>query len=309
MPRLTAELIPAMVTPFREDGTVDYPRAEALANKLVDEGCDGILVNGTTGEGPTLLPDEKVELVNVVKTALAGRNVPLISGVGSNDTRRSAEEARKLARLGIDGLLVIVPYYNKPSQKGMIAHFNEVAMAAPDTEMVIYNIPSRCGVLMSADTMAILHAQCPNLVGVKQSHPDMDCVSEIRAKLPAETWTIWSGDDSLTLPMMACGAHGAISVLAHLTAPLLRRMIQTFKQGNVQEALQLHLKQHYLARELFFLPNPTVVKTCLAEMGTIQGTMRPPMIAPDADELKRIQHLVAEVKRLTADVPPMAVSG
>lgn len=298
MPQLKAELITAMVTPFKRDESVDFAKAEQLAVYLADNGCDGILVNGTTGEAPAMSFDEKVELIRVVKSAVRGRDVQIVAGVGSNDTAKSVEEARKIAALGVDALLTVVPYYNKPSQAGMIEHFRRVAQAV-DTEVVIYNIPSRCVVLMSPDTMATLHQQCPNIIGVKQSHPDMDQVSEISLKLPHDTWRTWCGDDSLTVPMMACGAHGTFSVLAHLTGKMLREMIRAVKANDREKALQLHLKQLNLAREIFFLPNPTVIKTCLARLGMMEPVLRAPLVAPDDQEMSRIEKLMLEYKTLT----------
>ena len=298
-PRLSAELIPAMITPFKRDESVDYEKAEQLAVYLAENGCDGILVNGTTGESPTMSFDEKVELLKVVKNAVRGKNVQIMAGVGSNDTSKTVEEARKIAAIGVDALLVVVPYYNKPSQRGMMEHFRRVAQAVGDTEIVIYNIPSRSVVLMSPDTMATLHRECPNIIGVKQSHPDMDQVSEITSKLPKDTWRTWCGDDSLTVPMMACGAYGTISVLAHLTGNLLREMIQAVKANNRERALELHVKQVNLAREIFFLPNPTVIKTCMAKLGMMEPILRSPMVAPDDTEMARIDQLMAEYKSLS----------
>ncbi len=297
-PHFSAELIPAMVTPFKRDESIDYEKAEQLAVYLADNGCDGILVNGTTGEAPTLTPEEKLELVRVVKNAVRGKNVQIIAGIGSNDTHKSVEEAKKTAALGVDALLVVVPYYNKPSQRGMIEHFRRIAQAV-DTEIVVYNIPSRSVVLMSPDTMATLHQQCPNIIGVKQSHPDMDQVSEITAKLPQDRWHTWCGDDTLTVPMMSCGAYGTFSVLAHLTGKQLREMIQSVKTNDRERALQLHLKQLNLGREIFFLPNPTVIKTCMAKLGLMELVMRPPMVVPDDAEMARIDQLMAEYKSLT----------
>ncbi len=297
MPNLTAELIPAMVTPFKRDESIDFERAEQLAVYLADNGCDGILVNGTTGESPTLSFDEKCELIKTVKNAVRNKNVQIVAGIGSNDTRKTVEEAKKTAALGVDALLVVVPYYNKPSQRGMFEHFKSVAQAV-DTEIVIYNIPSRSVVLMSPDTMLQLHQECPNIIGVKQSHPDMDQVSEITAKLPADTWHTWCGDDTLTVPMMACGAYGTFSVLAHLTGKMLREMIQAVKRNDRERALQLHLKQLNLGREIFFLPNPTVIKTCMAKLGMMEPVFRAPMVAPDDAEMARIEKLLAEYKAL-----------
>lgn len=297
MPHLSAELIPAMVTPFKRDESIDFEKMEQLAIYLTDNGCDGLLVNGTTGEGPTISFEEKVELVKVVKNAVRHRNVQIMAGVGSNDTHKSVEEAKKIAALGVDALLTVVPYYNKPSQAGMTEHFRRIAQAV-DTEIVIYNIPSRCVVLMSPDTMATLHKQCPNIIGVKQSHPDMDQVSEISSKLPPDTWRTWCGDDSLSVPMISCGAYGTISVLAHLTGNLLREMIQAAKRGDRERALQLHLKQLNLAREIFFLPNPTVIKTCLAKLGMMEPVLRSPMVPPNDTEMARIEKILAEYKAI-----------
>ncbi len=304
MPNLSAELIPAMVTPFKRDESIDFEKAEQLAVYLTDNGCDGLLVNGTTGESPTLSFDEKLEMLKTVKNAVRGRNVQIMAGVGSNDTCKSVEEAKKIAAAGVDALLVVVPYYNKPSQRGMLEHFGQVARAV-DTEIVIYNIPSRSVVLMNPDTMAQLHRECPNIIGVKQSYPDMDQVSEIAAKLPADTWRTWCGDDSLSVPMIACGAYGTISVLAHLTGTSLREMIQAAKRGDRERALALHLQQLNLARELFFLPNPTVVKTCLAKLGMMEPVMRSPMVPPDDAEMARIDKLLAEYKTLNAQTQPV----
>lgn len=297
MPHLSAELIPAMVTPFNKDYSIDFERAEQLAVHLVNNGCDGLLVNGTTGESPTMSFDEKVALIKAVKSAVRDKNVQIMAGIGSNDTLKSVEEAKKIAALGVDALLVVVPYYNKPSQAGMIKHFSMIAQAV-DTEIVIYNIPSRSVVLMNADTMATLHRECPNIIGVKQSYPDMDALSEITAKLPRDSWRTWCGDDSLTLPMMACGAHGTISVLAHLTGTMMREMIQAVKNQQMHHALKLHVQQLNLAKEIFFLPNPTVIKTCLARLGMMGPTLRPPMVEPSEKEMERIEAILEEYKSL-----------
>lgn len=297
MPHFNAELVPAMITPFKRDESIDFDRFEKLAVYLTDNGCDGLLVNGTTGEAPTLSFEEKIELVKAVKRAVGSKNIPIMTGVGSNNTQKSVEEARKMASLGVDCLLVVVPYYNKPSQRGMIEHFTQIAQTV-DTEIVIYNIPSRSVVRMEADTMAHLHEACPNIIGVKQSYPDMDAVSDITSKLPKDSWLTWCGDDTLSVPMIACGAHGTISVLAHLTGTMLREMIQAAKKGDRDRALTLHHKLLHIGQELFFLPNPTVVKTCLAKLGMMEPTFRSPMVPPDADELKRIEKLLTEYKTL-----------
>jgi 4-hydroxy-tetrahydrodipicolinate synthase len=301
MPHLSAELIPAMVTPFKRDGSLDLDRAAAMAKYLVDQqDCDGLLINGTTGESPCLGFEEKISLLQTVKEAVAGRKVQIVAGIGSNDTAKSVQEAEKVAALGVaDALLLVVPYYNKPSQRGMLTHFERVAQAVSETEVVIYNIPSRSVVLMAPETMEILHGRCPNVIGVKQSCPDMDQVSEISLRLPKENWRTWCGDDSLTVPMMACGAYGTFSVLAHLTGKLMREMIQAVKRNEREKALALHLQQLNLARDIFFLPNPTVIKTCMAELGLLEPIMREPMLWPDEVEMLRIRQILAEAKGLS----------
>ncbi|MEM0951742.1 MAG: 4-hydroxy-tetrahydrodipicolinate synthase [Cyanobacteria bacterium P01_H01_bin.74] len=299
MPSLSARLIPAMITPFNADESIDYSKLQALAKHLAQHGCDGLLVNGTTAECPTLTGEEKIKLVQTVQSAVSGLKtkggnpVQIVAGIGSNNTKTTIEEAQRTAALGVDALLVVVPYYNKPSQRGMIEHFTQVAESV-ETEIVIYNIPSRTMVLMEPDTMATLHQRCPNIIGVKQSHPDMDAVSEITHKLPAETWRTWSGDDSLTLPMMACGAYGAFSVLGHLTGDMLYDMITAMAAGNHQRALALHLEQLNLGREIFCLPNPTVIKTCMAELGFAGPTFRAPMVSPTDEEMVRIRAIFNE---------------
>ena len=299
MPNFNAELVPAMVTPFNADGSIDFDAFEKLAIHLIDNGCDGLLVNGTTGESPTLSFDEKMQLVQHAQKAVEGRNIKIMTGAGGNDTRKTVEEAKKMAELGVNALLIVVPYYNKPSQRGMIEHFTQVAKAVPNTEIIIYNIPSRSVVRMTAETMATLHKACPNIIGVKQSYPDMDAVSDITATVPQENWLTWCGDDTLTAPMMACGAHGTISVLAHLAGNPLRDMIKATKNNDRQKALNLHLKLLNMGQELFFLPNPTVVKTCLSKLGHMSPTLRAPMIAPDAKEMARIETLLEELKSVT----------
>ena len=292
-----ANLIPAMVTPFTPEGSLDLPATANLATYLVKNGCDGLLVNGTTGESPTTSLDEKIQLIQTVKQATSGKSIPIMAGIGTNNTEKTVADAKAIAAIGVDALLVVVPYYSKPSQNGMVEHFSQVAKMV-DTDIVIYNIPSRTGMLMAPETMLKLHTAYPNIIGVKQSHPDMDEVSTITNTLPQDTWTTWSGDDSLTLPMMACGASGVISVAAHLTAPTLRKMIDAFNQGELKTAREYHLKQLTLFKELFVLPNPTVVKTCLAKLGLMDLTFRSPMVLATPKEDQRIQKLLATYQNL-----------
>jgi 4-hydroxy-tetrahydrodipicolinate synthase len=292
-----------MVTPFAADGALDLATAQALALHLVStQRNDALLLNGTTGESPTTTTDEKVALIQAVKEHLAKNNasVPIIAGAGTNNTASSIALSQASVAAGADALLIVVPYYNKPSQNGMVVHFGAIAQAVPNTPIIIYNIPGRTGVLMQPDTMARLHEAHPTIVGVKQSHNDMEAVSTIRRLLP-DTFTIWSGDDPLTLPMMTNGATGVISVLSHLTGPAIQAMMAAYTAGDVAKAHELHQRLLPLAQQLFTLPNPTIVKTVLARRGVLPtATFRLPMIPVDASEEALITKLLAELDAFEA---------
>lgn len=276
-------LITAMVTPFTDSGdAVDHPALTTLARHLVNnQANDGLLVNGTTGESPTTSLPEKIEILKTVKAAV---DVPVMTGAGGNSTRLTIDAAVELAQAGADALLVVVPYYNKPSQAGMVAHLTAVAQAVSTTPIVIYNIPSRTGVCMAPETMAALHQACPNIVGVKQSHPDMVAVTEITRQLP-KSFTVWSGDDPLTLPMLACGASGVISVLGHVAGPSIQAMMSHHRAGQPEQACGLHQQLLTLGEGLFTLPNPTIVKSLLHKQGVLpNNTFRLPMVPPTPEE-------------------------
>lgn len=289
----------AIVTPFKADLSIDFAALERVTQHLINTGSDGILVNGSTGENPTVTDAEKMLIIQTVKGVIGSQPVKLIAGTGTNDTQSTLALSQLTEKQGVDALLVVVPYYNKPSQKGLIAHYEAVARSV-DSSVIIYNIPGRSIINMAPETMATLAAAAPNIIGVKQSNPDMDQVSDIKALVPGG-FKIWCGDDSLTLPMMTLGAHGTFSVAGHLTGKLIRAMIEAFLRRDLETALALHLKQMQVFKEIFFLPNPTVVKTCLAQLGLMEGHLRLPLVAPEPDELQRIQALTDLVRTLTAE--------
>lgn len=293
---LNFDLGTAIITPFTRDNQVDYAALERVANHLIETGTDAIVVNGSTGENPTVSTAEKLEIIRAVKSVIGARPVTLIAGSATNDTETTIALSKASFEAGADGLLVVVPYYNKPSQKGMLAHFGAVAQAV-DAPIIIYNIPGRSVVTMEPATMATLAELHPNLVGVKQSCPDMDAVSDIIRKTPAE-FALWSGDDSLTLPMMALGATGVVSVAAHVVGRPMRSMVDAFKAGNVDKARQIHLSLMDVFREIFFLPNPTVVKACLARMGLIDPYLRLPLVEADGAESDRIDRLFEQIQAI-----------
>lgn len=275
------EVITAMVTPFDIKGEVDYSKAESLADRLFENGSDSIIVTGTTGESPTLVYDEELEILNSVKRA--SRNMKkVIMGTGSNCTETAVMMSKKAEKEGADGILSVVPYYNKPSQKGMIAHFSAVAEAV-NIPVILYNIPSRTGVSMSVDTAKYLTEKYENIVAIKQSCGDLDVVTELKRELPKGV-AVYSGDDSLTLPMLSVGAHGVISVASHLYGVEIKSMIRNFKTGDITSAMNMHYQLYPIMKKLFMAPNPVPVKAALARLGLIEEFVRKPLVTLDEDE-------------------------
>lgn len=267
-------VLTAMVTPFKSDGSVDYGVTEKLAVHLVENGTDTLVVCGTTGESPSLSWEEEFELFRVVQQAVGGK-AKIIAGTGSNSTQEAIEATQKAASLGLDGSLQVVPYYNKPPQSGLYQHFKAVAESAPDLPILLYNIPGRTGQNLLPETVIRL-AEISNIVGIKEASGNLDQASQIRRGTPAE-FGIYSGDDSLTLPLLAVGAAGVISVASHLVGPQLQQMVQSFESGQVQSALQIHLQLFPLFKALFVTTNPIPVKAALQMQGWGVGPTRPPL--------------------------------
>ncbi len=280
------EVISAMVTPMDEKGNIDYEKVEVLASYLTDNGSDAILVCGTTGESPTLLNSEKLEILSSVKRAVNDK-AKVIMGAGSNSTGETIEFIKTVAKEELaDAILTVVPYYNKPSQSGMYAHFAAVTNAT-ELPVIIYNIPSRTGVNMLPDTVAKLAYEFENIVAIKQSCPDMDLISEMKIKCPKD-FVIFSGDDSLTLPMISIGADGVISVASHLFGKEIKSMIRNFKTGEIVAAKNMHAALFPIFKKLFFAPNPTPVKTLLAYKGLIKDSVRLPLVTLDDNEKEQL---------------------
>jgi 4-hydroxy-tetrahydrodipicolinate synthase len=263
-----------MVTPFTQDGQVDYAVAEQLAEYLVTHGSDGLVLCGTTGESPTLTWDEEYQLFQVVKQAIAGR-AKILAGTGSNSTHEAIEATRKAANLGLDGTLQVVPYYNKPPQEGLYEHFKAIATAVPDLPIMLYNVPGRTGQTLLPETVARL-AELSNVVSLKDAGGNLDHTSQVRRLTPS-SFTIYSGDDSLTLPMLAIGAVGVVSVASHIAGDLLKQMIGAFFQGQPQVATEIHLKLMPLFKALFATTSPIPVKAALRLQGWSVGSTRLPL--------------------------------
>jgi len=269
------EVITAMVTPFNKNREVDYNKVEDLAKYLVANGSDGILVAGTTGESPTLTHEEEIEILASVKRAVANK-AKVIFGAGSNSTQTAVKMSKLAEKEGADAILSVVPYYNKPSQAGMIAHFSAIAEATK-LPIILYNIPGRTGVNMAVETVAELANKYSNIVAIKQSFGDMDAVTEMKIACP-EDFMIYSGDDSLTLPMLSLGGYGVISVASHVIGNEIKTMIHNFKTDNYNVAKNMHLKLYPIFKKLFMAPNPTPVKAALAKKGIIQDYVRLPLV-------------------------------
>ncbi len=269
------EVITAMVTPFNEKREVDYDKVESLAFQLANTGSDAVLVTGTTGEAPTLTYEEEIEILCSVKRAV-NKQAKVIMGTGSNSTETAIKTAKLAEKNDADAILSVVPYYNKPSQSGLIEHFSAVAEAV-NIPVILYNIPSRTGINMSVDTVKTLARKYENIVAIKQSYGDMDAVTELKASCPSD-FAIYSGDDSLTLPMLSLGAHGVISVASHLFGKEIKSMIRNFKTGDAMTAKNMHLKLYPIFKKLFMAPNPVPVKAALAYRGIIEDYVRRPLV-------------------------------
>jgi 4-hydroxy-tetrahydrodipicolinate synthase len=274
-------VLTAMVTPFTDDLSVDFDRAAELAKRLVDTGSDGLVVTGTTGESPTLSKDEKLELYRIAKDAIG--DAPVIAGTGSNDTEATIELTKKASELPIDGIMFVGPYYNKPSQEGLYQHFKACA-AATDLPVIAYNVPGRTGKNIEPATVARLAGQIDNIVALKEASGDIDQIGEICACTP-DDFEVYSGDDGMTLPILAVGGVGIISVASHVGGQMISDMIDAFNRGEHVAATKLHHKLLPLFNACFLASgNPACVKKALSVCGFDVGGARLPVVpASDAD--------------------------
>jgi 4-hydroxy-tetrahydrodipicolinate synthase len=284
----------AMITPFDASGAVNYPEMERLAAHLADQGSDTLVVCGTTGESPTLTWDEEFALFKVVQSAVAGK-AKVMAGTGSNSTSEAISATRKAAALGLDGSLQVVPYYNKPPQEGLYQHFKAIAQAS-DLPIMLYNVPGRTSQNLLPETVARL-AEVPNIVAIKEASGNLDQVSLVRRLTPS-TFDIYSGDDTLTLPILAVGGCGVVSVASHLVGPALQEMIQNFEAGQLEKARQIHLQLLPLSKALFSTTNPIPVKKAMALLGWQVGICRLPLCEAPADTVDLLKAALKELSLL-----------
>ncbi len=290
-------VITAMVTPFDKHGKLDSAKGAELALKLYEEGSSAILVCGTTGESPTLTQDEQTELLRAVKNAAKDR-FPVIAGTGTNDTKTTVEKSKRAIDEGADALLLVAPYYNKPPQEGLYRHFAKIAEEC-QIPIILYNIPGRTGVNISNETIKKLHSDFPHICAVKDAVGNLDqtsALSEMMNITENKTFEIYSGDDSLTLPMIACGASGVISVASHIAGVKINAMIEEFLKGRVKEALQLHLKLLPLFKVLFETTNPIPVKAALKITGFNAGETRLPLTGADESLIEKLREIIKRLK-------------
>ncbi|WP_449372382.1 4-hydroxy-tetrahydrodipicolinate synthase [Arthrobacter psychrolactophilus] len=289
-PRTFGTLVPAMVTPFTPDGEVDYKAAGELANKLVDGGCDGILVTGTTGETSTLTDEENLGMFQAVIDAVGGR-ARVIAGTGTNDTRHSISLSQRAAKLPIDGLLIVTPYYNKPSQAGIQAHFEAIA-SSTDLPVMLYDIPGRAGVPIHTETIIKLAAH-PQITALKDAKADFTETSRVLANTDLD---VYSGDDGLTLPLMAAGAVGLVSVSAHVAPQQFRALIDAAAAGDFVTARRIHFALDPIIRATMgHVQGAVAVKQILKWQGILSNSVvRLPLVEPGEAEIAMIKADLAE---------------
>ena len=270
-------LLTAMVTPFDEGGAVDYEQAKKLVLALLDSGSDGVVVVGTTGESPTLVREEELRLFTEVK-AVVGEKGAVIAGTGSNSTAEALEATRGAERIGVDGCLLVVPYYNRPTQEGLYQHFRTIAQST-SLPCILYDVPSRTVASLSAE-MVIRLSQIDNIIGIKEASGNLSEIAQI-IDHTGDDFLVWSGNDSDTLPMLALGGYGVISVASHLVGKQIREMIDSFIGGNADKAAGIHRYLMPLFNNLFIVANPIPVKYALNYVGFNVGKPRLPLTEPD----------------------------
>jgi 4-hydroxy-tetrahydrodipicolinate synthase len=285
-------LITAMVTPFDDKGKVDYEQAKKLARALVDSGSEGVVVIGTTGESPTTLRPEELRIFKEIKEAIGGR-AAVIAGTGSNSTAEAIEATKEAENVGVDACLLVVPYYNKPTQDGLYNHFK---MIADSTKLpcILYNVPSRTVTNMAAETVIKL-SQVKNIIGVKEASGNFEQIAKIISG-SRKDFLVWSGNDSDTLLILAIGGYGVISVASHLVGKQISEMIYSFVEGKTARAAELHRELMPMFSGLFVVANPIPVKYALNQVGFKVGKPRPPLFEPDAKTAAQIMDMVKKYK-------------
>ena len=270
----------AMVTPFDHKGNIDFEKTTQLINYLISNGSDALVIAGTTGESPTLSTEEKLALFRHSVKVVDGR-VPVVAGTGSNNTYASIELTKKAEEIGVDAIMIVAPYYNKPNQEGLYQHFKTIAEST-ELPVMLYNIPGRSVINMSVDTIVRL-AELPNVVALKDASGDLDAMTAIIAQT-SDDFALYSGDDGLTLPVLAIGGTGIISVASHVIGNEMQEMVKLYESGNPKEAAKIHQRIVPVMKSLFVAPSPTPVKTALQLKGLDVGSVRLPLVPLTEEE-------------------------
>jgi 4-hydroxy-tetrahydrodipicolinate synthase len=287
MPEI-GRLLTAMITPFNADGSVNFEAAQQLASQLCEDGSDGVVIAGTTGESPTLTDDETIELVRLVREAIPGRSV--VAGTGSYDTHHSVALSERAMGAGADALLCVVPYYNKPPQEGMYQHFREIAKVGP---VIMYNIQGRTAVNMTAATTLRCAAE-PNVIGVKEASGDINQMGFVCAGAPAG-FRVWSGDDNFTLPLVAIGGYGVICVISHLAGSAMKAMVEASVEGRNDVARSIHHRLLPVMQALMTTAaNPVPLKSVMNALGFPAGPFRLPLVPLPQADLDRVLAVVRD---------------
>lgn len=285
-------VLTAMVTPFHEDGSVNYEGAAELARHLVANGSDGLVVAGSTGEAATMTAEEKLKLFEVVLEAVGDR-ATVIAGTGSNDTMASVRFTQAAEKVGVHGALVVGPYYNKPTQEGFYQHFKTIAEAT-SLPIMLYNVPGRTASNIAPETVARL-AEIPNIVAIKEASGNVEQATEIIRVTPAD-FKVYSGDDALTLPLLAVGGEGIVSVAGHVVGNQIQAMIQAFLAGDIKKAQEINLSILPVFKAMFIVTNPIPVKTSVGLLGLPAGPLRLPLTAADDAVVAKLKEVLATIQ-------------
>lgn len=285
-------MIPAMVTPFDENRDLDLKRAEELANRLVEGGSDSLIINGTTGESPTVFYPQKIELFKAVMSAVGG-SVPVLANVGDNCTADTVDFAKDVEKLGVDGIMLVVPYYNKPPQEGLYQHFKAIAQAV-DLPCILYNIPGRCVVNMNAETTIRLANEVENIVAVKEASGDAIQIARIINETPDDFW-VYSGDDEMTFQLMQMGGTGVISTIGNVAPERMKEIVELCAAGDYDQAWAAHRALQPLMKELFVTSNPILVKEALKLIGFNVGGVRLPLVDATPEQSESLAKVMREV--------------
>jgi len=293
---MLGRLLTAMVTPFDAQGEVDYQQAKRLALSLLDSGSDGVVVSGTTGESPTLSKEEKLRLFAETKSTLGSQGT-VVAGTGNYNTRESQELTKEAEKTGVDACLLVVPYYNRPTQQGLWEHFKAIAQSTT-LPCILYNVPSRTVTNLTAD-MVVKLSKIDNIVGIKEASGNLRQIAEVIHRTK-EDFLVYSGNDGDNFPILALGGYGAVSVASHLVGVQIKDMMEKFLNGEAREAAEIHRHLLPLIDTLFIVPNPMPVKWALNYVGFSVGKPRLPLIEPDEKSTNLIR---ATLKNYRIDFP------